>query len=134
MFSQWIVIPHGVKYFNWPGTFFLIARKSQHHKHKHFGAIKKDIFWSSFNKEPRVTYDVTKKYRVSIFVKPGIRIVKLKLFGLISQIITMFLGFILSKMIFSCHLQKDFPLNWYFSTQDFKKTFTYLYTNIPRIF
>ena len=103
-------------YLYWYGSFFLIIRGSHER-----GVILKGVviqntiakmIWSrsTFNKEPRATLDVTRKYRVLKFVKLGVKTVKLKLLGSIQQIITTFFEFLLSK-VFLRVLERIFPLN-----------------------
>ena len=69
-------------------------------KLKNFGAIWKIIwFWSTFNKKARAYYDVTKRYRMSRFVKLGTKNCKIKLLGSVQQSITVFFDFLLWKMV-----------------------------------
>ena len=39
-------------------------------------------FWSTFNRNPRVNYDVSWRYKVSKFVKLGSKIGKIKVIGI----------------------------------------------------
>ena len=86
MFSQWIVILHGLRYLKWFDAFFNsqgVTWPWRHSKmlfspkYENFGIIGKIIwFWWTFNKKFRVKYDVTRRYRISNFVKLNATIVQ----------------------------------------------------------
>ena len=75
------MILDGLKRIKWSDSFFLIAWKSRDDEikakiffiqNRNFGTIEKIIwFWSTFKKESRVNYDVTRRYRTSKLVKLG---------------------------------------------------------------
>ena len=92
LFSQQIVILHGLKCVRWPDTFFPIVTGSHDHyvivkkKKKTFSTIRKIIwFWLTFNKETKVNYDVTRKYRVLRLVEMVGKSHKIKVIGLYSE-------------------------------------------------
>ena len=130
MFSQRIVILHGLKYIKRPHRLFLIARESRDHnvflflKNTKFGIIWNIIwFWLTL----RVNSDFIRRYRVSTFVKQADKIVKLMFYCCVSW-------------FFFQRFQNDFSIEWFFSNQGLKKKiknkkrYTCLENNTPRFF
>ena len=109
MFSQWIVILHGLRYLKWFDAFFNsqgVTWSWRHSKmlfspkYENFGIIGKIIwFWWTFNKKFRVKYDVTRRYRVSNFVKLNATIVQ---DCLSNKLISIFLS--ISPFIYLSHI------------------------------
>ena len=110
LFSQRIVILHGLKYFKWPDTFFLIARGSHEHhiiitfsssKYKNFSIIRKIIYSHKLLTKNlgliMTSLGVTGCQNVLNWV---VKIVKLKLYGFTQETFTAFLEFLSSKLFF----------------------------------
>ena len=90
---------------------------SEKHETQKIGIIRKTIwFWSTFNKEPRVNSDVTRRYRMLKFVEVGGENVKIEVFGLYSANY-----YCVSWIPFIKCCEKDFSTDLYFSILGFIK-------------